>query len=198
MPAEEYKKLIGGWSKLTKLLPDGWEDQAKTLGALKFSRQFDGPDNLLRVLLMYFSDGSSMRETVARARAGNVAQLLDVGLLKRINKSGEWLRWMSERLIQETPVSAMKSSALEGRRLLAVDGSVVREPGAVTAVWRLHFTMDIDTLSCQKMQITSTRVGESLTLFAVRQGDVIIADRCFANRRGVNISLTMGATYWCA
>ena len=118
-----------------------------------------------------------MRETVARARAGNVAKLADVGLLKRINKSGEWLRWMSERRIQETPVSAMKCSALTGGRLLAVDGSVVREPGAITSVWRLHYTMDIDTLSCQEMQVTSTRVGESLTRFAVRQGDVIIADR---------------------
>lgn len=150
MPAEEYKKLIEDWSKLTKLLPAGWEAQARTSGALKFGRQFEGADHLLRVLLMYFSDGCSMRETVARARAGNVAQLSDVGLLKRINKSGEWLRWMSERLIQETPVSAMKCSALEGRRLLAVDGSVVREPGAITAVWRLHYMMDIDTLSCQE------------------------------------------------
>jgi hypothetical protein len=141
---------------------------------------------------MYFSDGCSMRETVARARAGNVARLSDVGLLKRINKSGEWLRWMSERLIQETPVSAMKCSALDGRRLLAVDGSVVREPGAITATWRLHYTMDIATLSCQEMQITSTRVGESLSRFAVRQGDVIIADRGFANRRGVNHVLDHG------
>ena len=112
MPAEEYKKLIEDWSKLTKLLPEGWEAQARISGALKFGRQLEVA-NLLRVLLMYFSDGCSMRETVARARAGNVAQLSDVGLLKRINKSGEWLRWMSERLIQETPVSAMKCSALE-------------------------------------------------------------------------------------
>ena len=192
MPTEEYKKLIEDWPMLTKLLPAGWEDQARILGALKFSRQLNGPDNLLRILLMYFSDGCSMRETVARARAGDLANISDVGLLKRINKSGEWLRWMSERLIHETPVSAMKCSALEGRRLLAVDGSVVREPGAITAVWRLHYTMDIDTLSCQEMQITSTRVGESLTRFAVRPGDVVIADRGFANRRGVNHILDHG------
>lgn len=86
----------------------------------------------------------------------------------------------------------MKCCALGGRRLLAVDGSVVCEPGETNAVWRLHYTMDIDTLSCQEMQITSTRVGESLTRFAVRQGDVIIADRCFANRRGVNHILDHG------
>jgi hypothetical protein len=81
MPAEEYKKLIEDWPKITKLLPAGWEAQARTSGALKFGRPFDGADNLLRVLLMYFSDGCSMRETVARARARNVSQLSDVGLL---------------------------------------------------------------------------------------------------------------------
>ncbi len=83
---------------------------------------------------MYFSDGCSMRETLARTRAENVAQLPDVGFLKRINKSGEWLRWKCVRLIQDTQVSVIKCSALEGRRPLAVDGSVLREPGAVTAV----------------------------------------------------------------
>lgn len=192
MSSEAYKKLSEDWSKLAKLLPVGWEAQARTLGALKFGRQFDGADTLLRVLLMYFSAGCSMRETVARARAGNVATLSDVGLLKRINKSGEWLRWMSERLISDTPVSAMKCSALDGRRLLAVDGSVVREPGAITAVWRLHYTLDIHTLNCQEMQITGTRVGESLTRFSVQTGDVLIADRGFANRRGVNHILDHG------
>ena len=99
MHAEEYKEVGEDWSKIVKLLPEGWEDQARTLGALKFGRQFSGPDNLLRILLMYFSDGCSMRETVARARVGNLADLSDVALLKRVNKSGEWLHWMSERLI---------------------------------------------------------------------------------------------------
>ena len=192
MVAEEYKNVSEDWSKLVKLLPDGWKDQARTLGALKFGRQFSGPDNLLRVLLMYFSDGCSMRETVARARAGNLADLSDVALLKRVNKSGEWLRWMSERLIQEAPVPVMKCSALEGRRILAVDGSVIREPGAITSSWRLHYAMDIGTLACQEIQITRGKVGESLTRFGVQKGDVIVADRGFANRRGITHVLDQG------
>jgi len=192
MHAEEYKEVGEDWSKIVKLLPEGWEDQARTLGALKFGRQFSGPDNLLRILLMYFSDGCSMRETVARARAGNLADLSDVALLKRVNKSGEWLRWMSERLIQESPIPVLGSSALLGRRILAVDGSVIREPGAITSTWRLHYAMDINTLGCHEVQVTRGKVGESLTRFAVQKGDVILADRGFANRRGVNHVLDHG------
>lgn len=192
MHAEEYKEVGEDWSKIVKLLPEGWEDQARTLGALKFGRQFSGPDNLLRILLMYFSDGCSMRETVARARVGNLADLSDVALLKRVNKSGEWLRWMSERLIQESSIPVLETSALLGRRILAVDGSVIREPGAITSTWRLHYSMDINTLGCREVQVTRGKVGESLTRFTVQKGDVILADRGFANRRGFNHVLDHG------
>jgi hypothetical protein len=192
MLAEEYKKVSEDWSKILELLPAGWEGQARALGALKFGRNFEGPDTLLRVLLMYFCGGSSMRETVVRARAGNLTDISDVGLLKRINQCGEWLRWMSERLIQETPETAVPCSALQGRRLLAMDGSVVREPGAVTSSWRLHYALDIGTLNCQDIQITRAKEGESLTRFEVQSGDVIIADRGFANRRGINHVLDHG------
>jgi Transposase DDE domain len=192
MQAEEHAKIGEDWTKIVKLLPEGWESQARTTGALKFGRQFTGPDNLLRVLLMYFSDGCSMRETVARARAGNLAEVSDVSLLKRVNKSGEWLRWMSERLIQESPIPIMTSSALLGRRILAVDGSVIREPGAITSTWRVHYAMDISTLGCQQVEVTRGKVGESLTRFAVQKRDVILADRGFANRRGVNHVLDHG------
>lgn len=192
MHAEEYKEVGEDWSKIVKLLPEGWEDQARTLGALKFGRQFSGPDNLLRILLMYFSDGCSMRETVARARVGNLADLSDVALLKRVNKSGEWLRWMSERLIQESAIPVLETSALLGRRILAVDGSVIREPGAITSTWRLHYSMDINTLGCREVQVTRGKVGESLTRFTVQKGDVILADRGFSNRRGVNHVLDHG------
>ncbi|MDP3843169.1 MAG: hypothetical protein Q8Q81_11335, partial [Oxalobacteraceae bacterium] len=68
-----------------------------TSGALKFGRQFTGPDNLLRVLLMYFSDGCSMRETVARARAGNLAEV-----------------WLRERHFVPTAMSTRIAVDLDG------------------------------------------------------------------------------------
>ncbi|MFW0758499.1 hypothetical protein ACN1C3_27915 [Pseudomonas sp. H11T01] len=52
--------------------------------------------------------------------------------------------------------------------------------------------MDISTLRCCEVQVTSTKTGESLAQFAVQQGDVFIADRGFANRRGVNHVLDGG------
>jgi hypothetical protein len=175
------------WPKLLALLPMGWEAKAKELGALKFGRRFT-PETLLRTLLLYLSSDCSMRETAARADV----DLSDVGLLKRVDKSGNWLGWITEQLIEQTPLPAMACPALQGRRLLAADGSVVTEPGAIGATWRLHYTMDIRTLSCCEVQITPSKTGESLTQFSVQQGDVLIADRGFANRRSVNHVLDNG------
>lgn len=186
------QKLNDDWPKLLALLPSGWEAKAKELGALKFGRRFSGPESLLRTLLMYLSADCSMVETVQRARAGDWVELSDVGLLKRVNKSGAWLGWITEQLIQQSPIVAMACPALQGRRILAADGSVVAEPGAITSTWRLHYTMDISTLRCCEVQVTSTKTGESLAQFTVQQGDVFIADRGFANRRGVNHVLDGG------
>jgi hypothetical protein len=186
------QKLNEDWPKLLALLPPGWEAKAKELGALKFGRRFSGPESLLRTLLMYMSADCSMVETVERARTGKLLELSDVGLLKRVNKSGAWLGWITEQLIQQSPVAAMQCPALLGRRILAADGSVVMEPGAVTSTWRLHYTMDISTLRCCEVQVTPSKTGESLTRFSVQQGDVFIADRGFANRRGVNHVLNAG------
>ena len=192
MKEEAIERLDEDWPKLLGLLPQGWEAKARELGALKFGRRFSGPESLLRTLLMYLSGDCSMVETVERARAGKLVELSDVGLLKRINKSGAWLCWITEQLIQEAPLVAMRCPALQGRRLLAADGSVVAEPGALTSTWRLHYTMDISTLCCCEVQVTSVKTGESLTRFTVQKGDVFIGDRGFANRRGVNHVLDHG------
>lgn len=192
MQADSESKLVEDWPRLLKLLPSGWEGQARELGALKFGRQFSGPENLLRTLLIYLSDDCSMVETTERARSGELVDISDVGLLKRINKSGNWLGWISERLIEESPPAVMRCPALQGRRLRAVDGSVISEPGARTATWRLHYALDIGTLRCCEAQVTTVKTGESLTRFTVDKGDILISDRGFANRRGVNHVLDRG------
>jgi hypothetical protein len=190
MATKDDVELDRDWPEIIQCLPAGWEQQARTLGALKFGRRFAGPQELLRVLLIYFLTGCSMRETVVRAREAGLADVSDVALLKRINHCGDWLRWMSEQLMAAT--AAPVPVALAGHRLLAVDGSVVREPGGRKS-WRLHYALELDSLRCREVHITSTREGESFTRFALQPGDVVLADRSYANRRGICHALQQGA-----
>lgn len=167
------------------LLPDGWQEKARESGALKFGRQFSSPENLLRVLLIYFCDGCSMRETVARAAAAGLVNISDVALLKRVDKCGEWFRWMTECLARDTSEIYDVPTSISHRRLLAVDSSVVKEQGSQSSDWHLHYAMDIRTLNCAQALITPTTEGETLTRFCIEESDIVVADRGFTNRRGI-------------
>lgn len=170
------------WDAVTSLLPLEWQAKAYELGALRRLRGFSSVEALLRVLLIHLSDGCSLRETAVRARAGNLADVSDVALLKRLRGCGEWFQWMSAQLAANLSLVTPPDTLLGGRRVRLVDGSSVCEPGATGSTWRLHYALNLSTLSCDEVHVTQANVGESLTLFSIEPGDVIMADRGFAKR----------------
>jgi hypothetical protein len=183
----DWDEAFGGlgedWQVVERVLPEGWQDAARRTGALLRTRGFDGPATLLRVLLIHLVDGCSLRETAVRADAGGLAKVSDVALLGRLRGSGEWFRWMVEQMSRRLSSASME--VLPGKRVRLVDASVVCEPGATGSTWRLHYMIDLSTLACEQVQVTLPDEGETLTRFAVRAGDVLMADRGLAHRRGI-------------
>jgi hypothetical protein len=176
-------RLEEDWVVIESLLPPGWQEAARQTGALRRERGFDGPGTLLRVLLIHLADGCSLRETAVRARAGGLAQVSDVALLNRLRGCGEWFRWMGEHISRY--LSSDSVEVIPGRRVRLIDATIVCEPGATGSTWRLHYLIDLSTLACEQVEVTSPKVGESLTLFEVKRGDVLMADRGLASRRGI-------------
>jgi hypothetical protein len=78
-----------------------------------------------------------------------------------------------------------KDAMLPGRRVRLVDGSSVCEPGATGSTWRLHYALNLQTLGCDEVHVTDASEGESLTRYDIQPGDVVMADRGYANRRGL-------------
>jgi hypothetical protein len=131
------------------------------------------------------AEGCSLRETAVRAAAGRLVAVSDVALLKRLKVSGEWFRWMGEELMRRWVTPAAGQVLLdEGMRIRVIDGSTVSEPGATGSTWRLHYSTLLPSLACDEVHVTDTAVGESLSRFAVQAGDLLIADRGYANRSG--------------
>lgn len=180
---EQFLGLGEDWEVVERVLPTGWREAAKSSGALVRARGFEGPASLLRVMLIHLVEGCSLRETVVRARAEGLAEVSDVALLGRLRTSGEWFRWMVEQMSRR--LSETSQDVLPGKRLRLVDGSVVCEPGATGSTWRLHYMIDLGTLACEQVEVTSPQEGESLTRFAVSPKDVLMADRGLAHRRGI-------------
>jgi hypothetical protein len=180
---EAFAGLGEDWEVIETVLPEGWQAAAKRTGALLRTRGFDSAATLLRVLLIHLVDGCSLRETAVRAEAGGLAKVSDVALLGRLRGSGEWFRWMVEQMSQR--LSSAGQEVLPGKRVRLVDASVVCEPGATGSTWRVHYMIDLSTLACEQVQVTLPEEGETLTRFAVRAGDVLMADRGLAHRRGI-------------
>jgi hypothetical protein len=69
--AQECPRLREDWEVIRRILPDGWEAQAKATRAfVRDDVGFDSAATLLRLLLIHLNDGCSLRETAVRAREG--------------------------------------------------------------------------------------------------------------------------------
>ena len=185
LAAGELASIGQDWEVVMQMLPAQWEAKAGELGAVRRLRGFGSVGSLLRVLLIHLADGCSLRETAVRARAGGLAAVSDVALLKRLRGCGAWFEWMAREMAAGMALPSAADALLPGRRVRLVDGSSVCEPGATGSTWRLHYALNLHTLSCDEVHVSDASVGESLTHFNIHAGDVIMADRGFAKRPGL-------------
>lgn len=184
------------WQCLQRFLPVGWEEMARSLGAWRRTpRSIPSTEALLRVLLIHLAEGCSLRETVVRAREGQVASISDVALLKRLRASGEWLRWMAVKLLQGHGAPCVPPPWAQAYRVRAVDASVVCEPGSTGTDWRLHYSLDLYGLQCDEFHVTGPRVGESFARFRVAPGDVMLGDRAYGRLKGFQYVLQKGGHF---
>lgn len=174
------------WDLVVQMLPAQWEAKAVELGAVRRQlRSFSDVGAVLRVLLIHLADGCSLRETAARAQMGGLANVSDVALFKRLRSCGSWFQWMTQQLTAAMALPQAHQALLPGRRVRLMDGSSVSEPGATGSTWRLHYSLNLNTLGCDEVHVTDASEGESLTRYNIAPGDVVMADRGYANRRGL-------------
>ncbi len=185
MNDKKYFDQEQDWDFLLTFLPQGWKEKAKELGALLRCRNFADADSLLRTLLIHLADGCSLRETATRAKFGNIVSISDVALLKRLKASGEWLRWMAQQLmrdwVEKQPSSVFRSQP----KIRVIDGSTIQEPGSTGSTWRIHYSINLPSLYCDEVYVTTPKIGESFKRFKVHAGDLFIGDRGFAHRAGI-------------
>ena len=133
------------WKVIESLLPADWRVAAREQGAFKRARYTADPAALLRLLLFHAVNDGGLRETVAQARASGIADMSQVALLKRLRTSGKWLAWIGAglcRSLREEP------RLPRGLRPRAVDSTTVQSPASKGTEWRVHYSLDLTTLTC--------------------------------------------------
>jgi len=174
------------WELLTTFFPSHWRDLARASGALKGLRQDKGEESYLRVLMLHFGCGLSMRETVTRAHEAKLARLSSVALFKRLRKSREWLYQLCRALFEER---GLKPTITTKHNLRLVDGTLIKEPGPTGAQWRIHYSLRWPELRCDYFKLSPVEgegTGESLRQFPMAVGEHILADRGYCHASGIH------------
>jgi hypothetical protein len=172
---------LDDWSLVCQLLPPGWQEQALHLGALRRARGFPDAAVLLRILLVHLAGGCSLKETVTCARQAGWCDVSAVALFQRLRAAEQWLRWMANRLWQRHPTPPLP----HGYRVRAIDATTVSKPGSLGTDWRLHFSVNLEDLQCDFVQVTDAHGGETFRRIPVASGDLVLGDRCYGTPPGI-------------
>src|SRR5207302_8357481 len=170
------------WRVLTSLFPDGWDRQAKETGAMERQRGIKVPDTLLRLFLLHVARGYSLRETSVLAAESGLATISDVGILKRLKRSEDWLHWLCKQLVLENGVHRPRPREQGAVRI--VDGTIVKEPGKTGSQWRILYSLRLPDLRCDFFDLTATvgvGTGESFTRIPVAPQDLILGDAAYSS-----------------
>lgn len=174
-------KGVDDWQVVCQFLPSGWQEAARTHGALRRARGIPSAAILLRVLLVHLVDGCSLHETALRADQAGWCSISSVAIFKRLRASERWLRWMAQRLWRSFP----QSRAAASHRIRVVDATTVQEFGSTGTDWRVHFAVDLRTLHCDHFELTDVRGGETYRRIPVGPGDVLLGDRAYGTPPGI-------------
>ena len=161
-----------GWDlnifkQLLELLPEGWEPKAKELGAFKRAREIKTPAELLRLILLYITEGKSLARTSALISLSGVAAISKIAVFKRLQKCGEWLKWICQHICRKAGLLGEKPKWLEEKNIILFDGS---HEGKNTdqgqyEYFMLHYSLELFTLSLREFKITDSKTGEKLRNF---------------------------------
>lgn len=187
---ENTSILDENWQVLLSLFPPNWRDLAKTSGAMvRKLRNFSSEESVMRTLLLHVAKGYSLRETVVKAKAANIADVSDVALLKRLRLSENWFKAMCQSLLQDKGVAIKVNQDVSDIRMRLVDATNVKEPGKTGSLWRIHYSLSLPDLQCDFFKLTGTEgvgSGETLKHFPITKNDCIVGDRIYSTSQGIS------------
>jgi hypothetical protein len=193
---KKVKILNEQWDTITNILPCGWEEEAKNLGAMKRKLpSFKSCSELLQTLLIHVGKGCSLRETSALVKLYGIADVSDVGILKALRRSEAWLKSMCMKLFIENGFdNKIEDNSCFNMKI--IDGTLVKEPGRTGSLWRLHYCMNLPNLSCSYSKLTPANGegnGEKTHIFPAKENDCFIGDAGFSKYSNIEYLVSQKA-----
>ena len=180
---------------LLRYLPKGWEEAAKSEGALQRSRKIKTAGDLLYLVLLYLTGAGSFQNASTLMRLSTDIQMNKEAVRKRIKGCWKWLRWMGHRLSLKQGYVIEKPEWMGDRRVLLANATDMALRGSSTSDYRLHYVFDLFEYSCAQMELTGIAEGEWLSRYEPQTGDIVVADRMYGTVSGMEHARQAGGDF---
>lgn len=183
------------WSYLLTFLParSTLEHSAAEFGAIRRVREISSASSLLRLMMAYGFCGMSLRRTAAWAAEAGVATISDVSLLDRFRRGTDWLGHVLALKLADH--ASFPETAAPNLRVRLIDATSITRTGGKGTDWRVHLTLDLRRLKIDQVELTNVSGGEKLSRFKFNPGELVIGDRGYAQRNGVESVVRRGAEF---
>jgi hypothetical protein len=161
---------------------------ARAFKAFVRAKKVKTPAQLLRVVFFYCGLDKPLRE-VAGTFTVLYESMTDQSVAERLRACGPWVQALLRQML---PMAAVESLPT-GRRFVVIDASSMQAPGATGTDHRLHIAMDLVSLQFLEVLVSDVHTGETLKHFTLAPGDVVLADRGYAQCQGMRAALDQGA-----
>ena len=181
---------------IKKLLPAGWEEKAKELGAMsRDSGVIREASSLLRLNMLYTTNEGSFQTAATGLEMTEGIKISKTAANKRIKNSGEWLRWLAEEMCKSDGNLIRKPSFLGEKQVKLIDASDETTKGRNKNTWRLHYVFNLFEFQCTSMELTTNKEGEKLPRHHFSENDIAIADRIYCTMSGIEHVLSEKADF---
>jgi hypothetical protein len=176
------------WQQVLALLPADLEESARQAKALQRRREIRTAADLLRLVLLYSLCDLSLRLTALWATLLGLGCSSHVAIRERLQKARPWIG----QLLATSLLGLHLFTSPPAVRLRLVDATSISLPGSSGTDWRVHLGFDLGAWSLDTVEITDVHGGEALTRFTPQAGEILLADRGYAQSPGVAATLAAG------
>lgn len=173
------------WETLLSFLPANFEELAvshKQLNVQWPNAKIDSAAMLLRFIFLHVGADMPLRQTVALMAESGGPSLSPVRLHYRMRRARGYLAALVSQLMPSTNATP---ELWGGYEMVCVDATAVSGPGAEGTDARLHAVIRLHDLGVVEAEVTNVTGGETLKRFNWSKGQLVIADRCYANAPGI-------------
>jgi hypothetical protein len=174
------------WEEFKSVLPEKWDEAARVCGAVRIRKgPLADPELLLRTMLGHIAGGTSLRQTAGHARNTELVDVSDVALLERLRHCGDWFEWIVGSLLEQ-PLKELPAAPF---RLRLMDATSISKPNSTGTDFRLHMAINLPERAFTQVNLTDAKGAESLDRFALKAGDLALADRAYGLAKSVEYAL---------